>query len=131
MTQSPQGSDGHRTNVENVMQPGSSGLGYAWVVAALGILILFGAQGIARFGYTLVLPSMQKSLAMNNTMAGMLATANLVGYLALSVIGGALATHFGPRRVIAAGVTVAGAGMVLTGTSGSFLEAALWRGLTG
>jgi MFS family permease len=109
----------------------ANGLGYAWVIVALGALILFGAQGIARFGYTVVLPAMQKSLGMNNTMAGMLATANLVGYLALSVIGGALAAKFGARRVIATGVAVAGIGMLCTGTAGSFFEAALWRGLTG
>jgi MFS family permease len=115
----------------NTLSAASDGVAYAWVIAALGALILFGAQGIARFGYTVVLPAMQKSLGMNNTMAGMLATSNLVGYLALSVIGGALATHFGPRRVIAIGVAVAGGGMLLTGTAGSFAEAALWRGLTG
>jgi MFS family permease len=115
----------------NTLYTASDGVAYAWVIAALGALILFGAQGIARFGYTVVLPAMQKSLGMNNTMAGMLATSNLVGYLALSVIGGALATHFGPRRVIAIGVAVAGGGMLLTGTAGSFDEAALWRGLTG
>jgi MFS family permease len=115
----------------NTLYTASDGVAYAWVIAALGALILFGAQGIARFGYTVVLPAMQKSLGMNNTMAGMLATSNLVGYLALSVIGGALATHFGPRRVIAIGVAVAGGGMLLTGTAGSFAEAALWRGLTG
>lgn len=131
MTHSPQGPDAQQTTVTNGIQPASARLGYAWGVVALGTLVLFGAQGIARFGYTVLLPAMQKSLAMNNTMAGMLATANLVGYLALSVIGGALATHFGPRRVIAAGVAVAGAGMLLTGTSSSFLEAAIWRGLTG
>jgi MFS family permease len=108
-----------------------NGAGYAWVIVGLGVLILFGAQGIARFGYTVLLPGMQKSLHMNNTMAGMLATANLVGYLALSVIGGALAAKFGARRVIAAGVAVAGIGMLCTGTAGSFAEAALWRGVTG
>jgi MFS family permease len=125
-----------QSGVEQAVLPGGGAasanvVGYAWVIVALGTLVLFGAQGIARFGYTVVLPSMQKSLGMNNTMAGMLATANLVGYLSLSVIGGALAAHFGPRKVITTGVVVAGAGMLLTGTAGSFFEAALWRGLTG
>lgn len=125
-----------KPNQSGVAIPGGvpltgNGIAYAWVIVAVCTLILFGAQGIARFGYTVVLPAMQKSLQMNNMMAGMLATANLVGYLALSVIGGALAAHFGPRKVIATGVAVAGVGMLLTGTAGSFVEAALWRGLTG
>ena len=49
----------------------------------MATLVVFGALGLARFGYTAVLPAMQVGLEMNNTQAGALATANLVGYLAL------------------------------------------------
>jgi MFS family permease len=104
---------------------------YAWVILAVGTLVVFGALGLARFGYTMVLPSMQLGLGLNNTQAGGLATANLIGYLALSVLGGALAARFGPRVVITAGLTVAAAGMLLTGLSNSFPSAAVWRAITG
>jgi len=104
---------------------------YAWLVLAVGTLVVFGALGLARFGYTMVLPAMQTGLGLNNTHAGGLATANLVGYLSLSVLGGALAARFGPRIVITAGLTVAATGMLLTGLSESFYTAALWRLLTG
>jgi len=102
-----------------------------WLVLAAGTLAVFGALGLARFGYSVVLPAMQAGLGLDNTGAGMLATANLAGYLALSAVGGALAAHFGPRVVIALGLAVAGGGMCLTGTADGFGTAALWRCLTG
>ena len=69
-------------------------LHYGWVVLAVGTLAIFGALGLARFGYSLVLPAMQKGLALNNTQSGILAAANLVGYLLLAVAGGMLASRF-------------------------------------
>jgi len=104
---------------------------YSWIILAIGTLIVFGALGLGRFGYTIVLPAMQKGLGMNNTYAGILATANLAGYLALSVIGGALASRYGPRTVITLGLAISGAGMLLTGTATGFISAIIWRALTG
>ncbi|HOZ49745.1 MAG TPA: MFS transporter [Candidatus Hydrogenedentes bacterium] len=104
---------------------------YGFVVLAVGTLVVFGSLGLARFGYTVLLPPMQIALGMDNTQAGALATANLVGYLALSVIGGALASKFGPRVVIGVGLAVAGLAMVFTGLAGAFLVAAVWRAVTG
>ncbi len=104
---------------------------YGWVVLAMATLVVFGSLGLGRFGYTAVLPAMQTGLKMDNTQAGVLATANLVGYLALSVVGGMLAARYGPRSVIAAGLAVAGAGMFMTGRANSFLEAAFWRVVVG
>jgi MFS family permease len=104
---------------------------YGWIVLAVGVGVVFGALGLARFGYTLVLPAMQHGLDIANTEAGVLATANLVGYLLLSVVGGALASRFGPRIVISAGLALAGFGMLLTGCAQGFFTVALWRGLTG
>ncbi len=108
-----------------------SRLHYGWVVLAVGTLVVFGSLGLARFGYTVVLPAMQVGLGMNNTQAGVLATANLVGYLTLSVIGGALAARYGPRVVITVGLAVAGVGMLFTGLAKGMLTAAVWRALTG
>ncbi len=106
-------------------------LHYGWVILALATLVVFGALGLARFGYSVVLPPMQAALGLDNTQAGALATANLIGYLALSAIGGALASHFGPRVVISAGLGLAGAAMALTGLAQGFAAAALWRAVTG
>jgi len=104
---------------------------YSWIILIIGTLVVFGSLGLARFGYTVVLPSMQKALEMNNTQAGALATVNLIGYLALSVIGGAFASRYGPRLVITLGLALAGIGMLLTGWASSFVPAAIWRALTG
>jgi len=104
---------------------------YAWVVLAVGVAVVFGALGLARFGYTLVLPAMQGGLGISNTQAGALATVNLAGYLVLAAVGGALATRFGPRGVISAGLVLSGFGMLMTGFAQGFGMVAFWRGLTG
>ena len=93
--------------------------------------MVFGSLGLARFGYTMVLPSMQDGLGIDNGQTGALATANLIGYLAMAVIGGVVAARYGPRVVIAAGLALAGAGMLLTGLADGFADAAAWRVLTG
>jgi MFS family permease len=98
---------------------------------AVGTLVVFSALGLARFGYTVILPAMQAGLGLDNTQAGALATANLAGYAAFSAIGGALAAHLGPRLVIALGLAVVGSGMLLTGGVDGFAAAALWRAVTG
>ncbi|MBN2099388.1 MAG: MFS transporter [Dehalococcoidia bacterium] len=97
----------------------------------MGTLVVFGSLGLARFGYSMVLPDMQDGLGIDNTQTGALATANLIGYLTLALVGGVLASRYGPRVVIAAGLAVAGAGMLLTGLSRGFADAAAWRVLTG
>jgi sugar phosphate permease len=104
---------------------------HGWIVLVIGTLVVFASLGLARFGYSMVLPAMQQGLALDNTQAGGLATANLIGYLALSALGGALASRLGPRVVIAAGLFVAGGSMVLTGVVNTFLGAVLWRAVTG
>jgi MFS family permease len=74
---------------------------------------------------------MQSGLSLDNTQAGALATANLAGYLVMAAVGGALASHIGPRLVIASGLAIVGFSMFMTGLSDSFYSAAAWRCLTG
>lgn len=119
------------TNGKQMKTSSPSRLHYAWIVLAMGTMVVFGALGLARFGYSVVLPSMQEGLKLSNTQAGMLATANLIGYLVLSAIGGALAAQYGPRVVIALGLMVIGVSMLLTGLANTFLSAAVCRVLTG
>lgn len=104
---------------------------YGWVVLAVGTLGVFGALGLARFGYTMVLPSMVADLRLNNEEAGLLATFNLGGYLAFSLLGGALAARYGARWVASLGLLLAGLGMLMTGMSADFFGVAVWRTLTG
>ncbi len=104
---------------------------YGWLVLAMGTLGVFGALGLARFGYTTVLPSMQGDLGLNNEQAGLLATLNLSGYLALSIIGGALAAKYGVRLTASLGLFLAGASMIFTGLAQGFGSLIIWRALTG
>jgi len=104
---------------------------YAWFVLGAATLAVFGSLGLARFGYTVVLPSMQAGLGLDNTQAGGLATANLLGYSALALLGGALASRFGPRIVITGGLLVAAVAMLATGMVHGFAAAAFWRLVTG
>lgn len=104
---------------------------YGWVILAMGTLVVFASVGLARFGYTMLLPSMQSGIGMDNTDAGILATANLIGYLVFALAGGALASRLGPRYVISIGLGVVAVGMLLTGMAASFSSATIWRALTG
>ncbi|MEK9163066.1 MAG: MFS transporter [Chloroflexota bacterium] len=106
-------------------------LHYAWIVLATSVLVVFGALGLARFGYSAILPSMQASLKLTNTQAGALVSANLLGYVLLSVMGGALASRYGSRAVISVGLLLAALGMGLTGAATGFVDASVWRALTG
>lgn len=104
---------------------------YGFVILAMGTLVVFGSLGLARFSYSLLLPPMQAGLGMDNTEAGILATANLAGYLVLSALGGAMASRYGPRAVIATGLALAGGSMIMTGRAGGMISAAFWRAVTG
>ena len=97
----------------------------------MGALAVFGALGLGRFGYSMVLPAMQAGLRLSNTQAGVVATANLAGYVALSAIAGALASHYGSRVVVTIGLTVAAVGMAFTGLAGGLAAVVAWRAITG
>ena len=104
---------------------------YGWIALAMGTLGVFGALGLARFGYTTVLPAMQSDLGFNNEQAGLLATFNLSGYLFLSMLGGILASKFGVRVIASAGLFLAGISMIFTGYSQDFDSLLIWRMITG
>ena len=97
----------------------------------LSVLVVFGSLGLTRFGYGMVLPEMKTGLAIDNTGAGGMATASLAGYLTLSVLGGILATRFGPRIVITCGLALAALGMILTGLSNQLATATASQLLAG
>jgi MFS family permease len=104
---------------------------YGFVVLGLVILVVFGALGLARFGYTSILPAMQEALQLSNTQTGVLQSWNLLGYLVTVVIAGVLAARFGPRGVISVALLVVSAGMALTGLIPTFRAACVGRFLAG
>ena len=113
------------------MLPGGRVTPFAWIVLATAFLMLFGALGLARFGYGMVLPAMQEDLGLTNTQTGGLATANLLAYMGISVVGGALASRFGSRVVVILGLLAAALGMAMTGLAGGLTGLIVWRAVTG
>lgn len=111
--------------------PHSRGLHYGWVILVVSTLTIAGCIGFARFGYTMILPPMQTALDLSNTQTGGLATGNFIGYLVLAVIGGFVASRYGPRRLVGVSMLLTGVTMVLTGLANSFEGALVWRVLTG
>jgi len=104
---------------------------YGIIVLALIVLAVFSALGLARFGYTSILPSMQQGLGLSNTQTGELQTLNLLGYLLAVVPAGLLAARFGPRLVIALSLLIVSLGMLLTGLVPAFNAACAGRFLAG
>ncbi|MBM4311710.1 MAG: YbfB/YjiJ family MFS transporter [Deltaproteobacteria bacterium] len=106
-------------------------LHYGTIVLALIVLAVFCALGLARFGYTSILPAMQQGLGLSNTQTGQLQTLNLLGYLLAVVPAGLLAARFGPRSVIAVSLLVVSLAMILTGLVPAFGSACIGRFLAG
>lgn len=104
---------------------------YKWAILVTAASVVFAALGLSRFSYTSILPSMQEGLGLSNTEAGALATANLAGYMTMAIVGGALASRFGPRRVVPGGLLLACIGMVITGLAAGYPMALGGRFLSG
>ncbi len=104
---------------------------YGVVVLALIVLAVFGSLGLARFGYTSILPAMQEGIHLTNRQTGELQSWNLLGYMLTVVAAGVLATRFGPRVVITIALLVTGTGLVLTGLVPTFNGARVGRFLAG
>ena len=104
---------------------------YRWVVLAGAFFGVFGAVGLARFGYSAILPSMQEDLGITSAAAGSLASWNLGGYTIMAAVGGLLTTRLGARKVATTGLLTTAMGMVLTGLACDLLTASAARLITG
>jgi MFS family permease len=106
-------------------------LHYGVIVLALIVLAVFSALGLARFGYTSILPAMQEGLHLSNTQTGELQTLNLIGYLLTVVFAGMLASRYGPRIVISVSLLIVSLAMILTGVFPTFGSACIGRFFAG
>src|SRR3990172_9429183 len=104
---------------------------YAWVIVALGHLHVLSALGLARFGYTMILPSMKEGLRLTYAETGWLATGNFIGYLLCSFLAGLLATRWPPRRLIPIGLLCLLSGLGVTALATGFGAALAARTFTG
>lgn len=95
-------------------------------IILVGLLGVFACLGLARFAFGMVLPDMQLNLGMNATQAGIVGSANFMGYfLGLFVVGRWYA-HYGPMRLISRALWTQGIAMVLMALSSHYLVVALF-----
>jgi len=95
-----------------------------WAVLAAATLSFAAALGFIRFGYSLVLPSMQAGLGLTSAEMGLIAGCSFAAYLICSLPAGALATRLGVRRVVGGGLAVASLGLALTAGANGIVWAA-------
>jgi MFS family permease len=95
---------------------------YGWVIVGVGILVKMAGLGFGRFAYPMLLPSMRGSLGFNYIEMGLLSGAIMMGYLLFSLIGGMLATRFGPKRIVIASLLCGALSMFFIGRSSGFIS---------
>jgi MFS family permease len=104
---------------------------YGWIIIFTGMLAVIGSHGFGRMAYSLILPEMAERLGLNWTQAGLLGTANFVGYLLFALAGGCLASRYGIRKIIVVSLLLTAVSLILTGASSTFHSALAMRFLTG
>ena len=100
-------------------------------MAFAGLIANIAAHGFGRLSYSIILPEMAEALGLNWTMAGLLGTANMTGYLLFAIGGGFLAPRYGTRKVITCSLLIIAITLMLTGVTTSFTFAMAMRFLTG
>ena len=96
-----------------------------------GALALAAAMGIGRFAYTALLPATQRALEMADDVAGALASANLVGYLAGVLLARRLVVRPERGAALRLGLAATVAATALGAATTSILAWAVLRTLAG
>lgn len=104
---------------------------YGWIILVLGTLVVTASLGFGRFGYGMILPSMQAGLGLSHDQTGIAASANMFGYFLAALVAGVLASRYGPRMVIAVSLAFAGLTMTATAIVGGINSLILLRFFTG
>lgn len=102
------------------------------VVSAL--LVSLGAaigQGFARFGYALLLPPMRADWQWSYAEAGLVNSANALGYLLGALVVGASVSRWGPQKVVRASVLAVSLSLIATGLTDQFWGLLLARVVSG
>jgi len=83
-----------------------SSLHYGWIIVGVGFLTIFACVGLARYAYTMLIPSMQSGLNLTYDKMGFIGTANFCGYLLSVILAPRLIRRFKPRLVIFGGLVI-------------------------
>ena len=96
-----------------------------WLRTYSGVMLLVAflvnlATGFVQFGFSITLPSMEKSLHISHTEAGLLITISAAIRIGSALASGTLAPRYGSRPIIACGTLAVGISMVLLGFAQNF-----------
>ncbi len=103
----------------------ANSLAVYWLRSYSGVMLLVAflvnlATGFVQFGFSLTLPSMEESLHLSHTEAGLLITIGAAIRMGGALASGTLAPRYGSRSMIVAGAVAVGASMVLLGFSQNY-----------
>lgn len=98
--------DTNQQGLHTSLSPSGASFHYGWVIVGVGFLTIFACVGLARYAYTMLIPSMQSGLQLNYDKMGFIGTANFCGYLLSVVFAPSLIKRFKPRLVIAGGLII-------------------------
>ena len=93
---------------------------YAWVIAAIGTLVILACLGIGRFALGMLLPSMASSLKLSYAQIGFISTGNFIGYLLAVLVCAPLARKIGSRQLIIIALAVIALSMALISQARTF-----------
>ncbi len=110
---------------------GSRSLHPAYTTVLLGMATVWMVNGFSRFVYTLILNEMRDSFRLTFAQAGALSTANLLGYMIGSIIGGQMVTRVGLSRLVGGSLLVMGVATMSTGLAPGYGTAWLLRLIAG
>jgi MFS family permease len=104
---------------------------YGWVIVITGGLTVFSCLGLARFAYSMLLPSMGKALRLGYDQMGYIGTGNFAGYLAAVAMAPFLMHRWGGRRTITFGLALLASCMIFMGHGAGFVPVLVLYFLTG
>ena len=96
-----------------------------------GVFIVFSCLGLARFAFGMILPNMQLDLGMNATQAGIVGSANFIGYFVGLFLIAPFYAKFGPATLISRALWTQAASMVVMTLAPHYLFAAFFFIVTG
>jgi MFS family permease len=99
---------------------GTKAIHYGWVIVAVGVFVKMTGLGFGRFAYPMLLPSMRRSLEFNYSEMGLLSGGMMLGYLLFSLVGGMLATRFGPKKIVVGSLLCGSLSMFFIGRLSDF-----------
>ncbi|RST60704.1 MFS transporter [Siminovitchia terrae] len=91
-----------------------------WIYAIVSMLITICISGFGRMAYGILMPYMRDSLNLSYQQAGMLGTSTAVGYLAMVLLVGIMASKWGSKPLVVIGLLLLAGGCIILFNAGSY-----------